>query len=68
VQRAKVPVMGFKVLAAGAIQPEDGFEWAFRNGADFICVGMFDFQVVQNANIANKVLDNLQGRTREWFG
>jgi len=68
VQRAKVPVMGFKVLAAGAIQPEDGFEWAFRNGADFICVGMFDFQVVQNANIANDVLDSLQGRTRKWFG
>lgn len=68
VQRAKVPVMGFKVLAAGAIEPQDGFEWAFRNGADFICVGMFDFQVVQNANIANDVLDNLQGRTREWYG
>ncbi|WP_167610473.1 DoxX family protein [Maribellus sediminis] len=68
VQRATVPVMGFKVLAAGAIQPEDGFEWAFRNGADFICVGMFDFQVVQNANITNDVLDKLQGRTRKWFG
>lgn len=68
VQRATVPVMGFKVLAAGAITPEDGFEWAFRNGADFICVGMFDFQVVQNANIANDVLDKLQGRTREWYG
>lgn len=68
VQRAKVPVMGFKVLAAGAIAPEDGFEWAFRNGADFICVGMFDFQVVKNANIANDVLDKLQGRTREWYG
>jgi len=68
VQRAKVPVMGFKVLAAGAIKPEDGFEWAFRNGADFICVGMFDFQVVKNANIANDVLDNLKGRTREWYG
>ena len=68
VQRAKVPVMGFKVLAAGAITPEDGFEWAFRNGADFICVGMFDFQVVKNANIANNVLDNLSGRAREWYG
>ena len=68
VQRATVPVMGFKVLAAGAIQPEDGFNWAFKNGADFICVGMFDFQVVQNANITNDVLDKLQGRTREWYG
>ncbi len=68
VQRATVPVMGFKVLAAGAIQPEDGFEWAFRNGADFICVGMFDFQVVQNANITNDVLDKLQDRSRKWYG
>ena len=31
VNRAKVPVMGFKVLAAGAITPEDGFNWAFKN-------------------------------------
>ena len=68
VQRATVPVMGFKVLAAGAIQPEDGFNWAFQNGADFICVGMFDFQVVDDVNIAIDVLDKLQGRTREWYG
>lgn len=68
VKRATVPVMGFKVLAAGAIAPEDGFEWAFRNGADFICVGMFDFQVVDDVNITNRVLENLQGRTREWYG
>jgi len=68
VQRATVPVMGFKVLAAGAIQPEDGFNWAFQNGADFICVGMFDFQVVDDVNITIDVLNNLQGRTREWYG
>jgi uncharacterized membrane protein YphA (DoxX/SURF4 family) len=68
VERAKVPVMGFKVLAAGAIKPDDGFNWAFKNGADFICVGMLDFQVVNNANTTNDVLDNLQGRKREWFG
>jgi len=68
VQRATVPVMGFKVLAAGAIRPEDGFEWAFRNGADFICVGMFDFQVVDDVNITLDVLNKLQGRSREWYG
>lgn len=68
VERAKVPVMGFKVLAAGAIKPEDGFNWAFKNGADFICVGMLDFQVVNNANTTNEVLDTLQGRTRSWYG
>ena len=68
VQRCKVPVMGFKVLAAGAIQPEDGFNWAFKNGADFICVGMFDFQIVNDINITIDTLNNLQGRTREWYG
>lgn len=67
VQRAKVPVMGFKVLAAGAIQPEDGFNWAFQNGADFICVGMFDFQIVNDVNITIDVLNKLEGRDREWY-
>ncbi len=67
VQRAKVPVMGFKVLAAGAISPEDGFNWAFENGADFICVGMFDFQVVNDVNTTIDVLNNLKNRQREWL-
>jgi len=68
VERATVPVMGFKVLAAGAIEPKDGFNWAFEKGADFICVGMFDFQVVEDVNTTIDVLDNLHGRTREWYG
>jgi len=68
VKRATVPVMGFKVLAAGAIHPSDGFNWAFKNGADFVCAGMFDFQVVDDVNITIDVLNNLEGRTREWYG
>lgn len=67
VNRTKVPVMGFKVLAAGAIEPEDGFRWAFENGADFICVGIFDFQVIKNVNITIEILNNLSSRKREWF-
>jgi hypothetical protein len=66
VNNAEVPVMGFKVLAAGAIKPESGFRWAFENGADFICVGMFDFQVVHNVNITIDILENLKNRKREW--
>jgi uncharacterized membrane protein YphA (DoxX/SURF4 family) len=65
VNRTKVPVMGFKVLAAGAIEPKDGFKWAFENGADFICVGMFDFQVVEDVNIVIDILGNVN-RSREW--
>ncbi|MFW6277258.1 MAG: DoxX family protein [Prolixibacteraceae bacterium] len=67
VERATVPVMGFKVLAAGAIEPKDGFNWAFQNGADFICVGMFDFQVVNDVNITLDVLNNLKNRKRQWY-
>jgi len=67
VNRVKIPVMGFKVLAAGAIRPKDGFKYAFENGADFICVGMFDFQVVDDVNICIDTLQNLQDRKRKWF-
>jgi uncharacterized membrane protein YphA (DoxX/SURF4 family) len=67
VNRAKVPVMGFKVLAAGAIEPKDGFKWAFDNGADFICVGMFDFQLVENVNTTIEIIGKTN-RTRPWYG
>jgi uncharacterized membrane protein YphA (DoxX/SURF4 family) len=66
-----VPVMGFKVLAAGAIEPEDGFRWAFDNGADFICVGMFDFQIVEDVNICIDTLQKINesnSRQRAWMG
>ena len=63
----KQPFIAFKILAAGAIHPEDGFRYAFENGADFICVGMYDFQIVDDVNIALNVLsDNLQ-RERPWI-
>ncbi len=68
VNKAKVPVMGYKVLAAGAIEPKDGFKWAFENGADFICVGMFDFQLVKDVNICLDVLNAPMERKREWYG
>jgi len=67
VNHTQVPVMGFKVLAAGAIHPRSGFRWAFENGADFICVGMFDFQVVDDVNICIDTLQNLQNRQRRWY-
>lgn len=67
VNRTKVPVMGFKVLAAGAIDPIDGFKWAFVNGADFVCVGMFDFQIVNDVNVCIDTLAGLNGRQREFY-
>lgn len=61
------PWFAFKVLAAGAIEPKDGFRYAFENGADFICVGMFDFQVIDNVNTATEILGDLKHRERKWF-
>jgi hypothetical protein len=60
------PWIAFKVLAAGAIHPRDGFKFAFENGADFICVGMFDFQVRENAIIAKDAVTRAQSRSRPW--
>lgn len=61
------PWIAYKVLAAGAIKPEKGFPYAFNNGADFICVGMYDFQIVEDVNIALDSLANVK-RTRPWRG
>ncbi len=60
------PWIAFKVLAAGAIHPRDGFRYAFENGADFICVGMYDFQIVEDVNIALDVLGAKLKRQRSW--
>ncbi|UCG58606.1 MAG: hypothetical protein JSU70_03660 [Phycisphaerales bacterium] len=64
------PWIGFKVLAAGAIHPREGFRFAFENGADFVNVGMFDFQVRENAAIAGSILQEIgrKGRPRPWMG
>jgi hypothetical protein len=63
------PWIAFKVLAAGAIRPESGFRYALENGADFLCVGMFDFQVEANAKLAQTLLaDNtIRNRARGWM-
>lgn len=60
------PWVAFKVLAAGALPPEPAFRFAFESGADFICVGMFDFHIAENINTLKKVLAGDLNRTRTW--
>jgi hypothetical protein len=60
------PWIAFKILAAGAIQPRQGFSHAFRNGADFIAVGMFDFQIKANCELARQLVAREKNRSRPW--
>ncbi|HVN79546.1 MAG TPA: hypothetical protein VMW38_11160 [Terriglobia bacterium] len=54
--RAKIPWIAFKTLAAGRIEPEEGFRYALKAGAYCLCVGMFDFQVEDNARLARRLM------------
>lgn len=66
------PWIAFKILAAGAIQPRTAFPYAFHSGADFILVGMFDWQVAENARLARRIVGLVSKpksqRTRPWLG
>ena len=64
----KKPWIGFKILAAGAINPRRGFQYAFESGADFIHVGMFDFQIKEDALITKRILSRKMNRERAWMG
>jgi hypothetical protein len=68
----KKPWIAFKILAAGAIQPRAAFPYAFNSGADFILVGMFDWQVEEDVKLARRVITLVASpnskRTRPWYG
>lgn len=61
------PWIAYKVLAAGAVSPQAGFRYAFRNGADFAVVGMFDFQIAEDVEVASKAIQATANRDRAWM-
>ena len=40
---------------------------SFKNGADFIAVGMLDFQIRENSELVAKVVRGTQKRDRPWL-
>ncbi|MBN2315993.1 MAG: hypothetical protein JXM79_18850 [Sedimentisphaerales bacterium] len=66
-ENVNVPWIAFKVLAAGAIDTEDGLNYAFVNGADFVCLGMFDFQIEEDVELTRKAIAAAKNRKRAWI-
>ncbi len=62
----KKPWIGFKVLGAGRDKPLEGFQHAFEKGADFIAVGMFDWQVRDDTAHVQEMLAKGFERSRAW--
>jgi hypothetical protein len=62
----KKPWIAFKTMAAGAIPPKNAFRYAFKNGADFVLAGMFDFEIAEDAQHASEAIASCTERDRPW--
>jgi len=67
--KVDVPWIGFKVLGAGRVTPSNAFEAVTKMGCDGMLIGMYDFQVADNANLCKQIYqgkDDLE-RSRPWY-
>jgi hypothetical protein len=64
----KKPWIAFKVLGAGRMKPREGLDLAFRMGADFVNVGMYDFQVREDISLVKEIVATHEHRDRFWRG
>lgn len=62
----KKPWIAFKTMAAGAIPPKNAFRYAFKNGADFVLAGMFDFEIAEDTQHARDAIASYTDRERQW--
>jgi hypothetical protein len=67
-QKVNKPWIAFKVMAAGAIPPQNGFKYAVRGGADFVLAGMFDFEIAEDVRMMKEILASTTRRDRPWIG
>ncbi len=54
-RKTKAKWIAFKVLGAGVTYPREGFADAIKNGADILNVGMYDFQIKEDAALAKEL-------------
>jgi len=67
-KKVNKPWIASKVLAGGVIPPRIAFKYAFDMGADFINIGMFDFQIKEDIMITKRALSDTSQRERPWRG
>ena len=48
------------------MKPEEGFRKAFERGADFLAVGMFDWQVRDDVQMVRDMIAKGVDRERAW--
>ncbi len=67
-KKVNKPWIAYKILAAGAIHPRIAFKYSLENGADFINVGMYDFQIKEDIIVAKRAVSDTSQRERPWRG